>query len=226
MEVAHRGAFFLPWHRKFVEEMEAALMAIDQSIIALPYWPSEMSSGRGSLWTTNSFGPDGDPTNGDTVQTGPFAHWRALIFNVSTGRLEPRQTEGLVRQLGRSVSKLPTPKDVESLYKIGQYDTDPWNTEAISFRNQCEGWYGPGLHNLVHNWVGGDMTAGTSPNDPIFFLHHANVDRIWWKWQQRWGIDNYQGPPGRGQTDLMPHLQNNATPADVFDIHARGYTYK
>ena len=20
--------------------------------------------------------------------------------------------------------------------------------------------------------------------DPIFFLHHAQIDRIWWKWQQ------------------------------------------
>ena len=23
-----------------------------------------------------------------------------------------------------------------------------------------------------------------SPNDPIFWLHHANVDRLWWNWQQ------------------------------------------
>lgn len=24
-----------------------------------------------------------------------------------------------------------------------------------------------------------------SPNDPLFFLHHANIDRIWWEWQQK-----------------------------------------
>ena len=35
------------------------------------------------------------------------------------------------------------------------------------------------MHNLVHRWVGGSMGPGTSPNDPVFFLHHCNVDRIW-----------------------------------------------
>jgi tyrosinase len=226
MEVAHRGPFFLPWHRKFLEEIEAALMAIDPSISALPYWPWEQSSGRRSLWTANSFGPDGDPTNGDLVQTGPFATWRVLIFNVDTGRLEPRQAEGLVRRLGRSASRLPTQEHVDSLYKLRKYDLAPWNTDVNSFRNRCEGWYGPGLHNLVHGWVGGDMTAGTSPNDPVFFLHHANVDRIWWKWQQRRGIAKYRGPSGRGPTDQMPHLLDTTTPADVLDIRARGYTYE
>lgn len=27
----------------------------------------------------------------------------------------------------------------------------------------------------------GDLYA--SPSDPIFFLHHANLDRVWWSWQ-------------------------------------------
>jgi len=27
------------------------------------------------------------------------------------------------------------------------------------------------------------MTPAWSPNDPIFFLHHGNIDRLWWRFQ-------------------------------------------
>lgn len=31
----------------------------------------------------------------------------------------------------------------------------------------------------------GDMSkADTAPNDPIFWLHHSNIDRIWCEWQE------------------------------------------
>lgn len=43
-------------------------------------------------------------------------------------------------------------------------------------------------HNSVHNSVGtpyGFMGDFMSPVDPVFWLHHANVDRLWWLWQQR-----------------------------------------
>lgn len=51
------------------------------------------------------------------------------------------------------------------------------------------------LHNSVHNLVGGDlagdcpkglpkedchgMAVGFTPNDPLFWLHHAQMDRLW-----------------------------------------------
>jgi tyrosinase len=41
-----------------------------------------------------------------------------------------------------------------------------------------------GPHGSVHGRVGGDMCCvPTASYDPIFFLHHANVDRIWARWQ-------------------------------------------
>jgi tyrosinase len=56
-------------------------------------------------------------------------------------------------------------------------------------------------HNTVHNYIGGagplnygpfgNMTNNLSPIDPIFFLHHSNMDRLWDVWtrkQQRLGL--------------------------------------
>lgn len=62
------------------------------------------------------------------------------------------------------------------------------------------------MHNVVHIYVGGiwktgnkvsegTMAYNTSPNDPVFFLHHANVDRIWAAWELQGG-SHYK--PGRG----------------------------
>ncbi len=39
-------------------------------------------------------------------------------------------------------------------------------------------------HNNVHVSVGGDMLTFMSPLDPIFWLHHANVDRVWTEWNR------------------------------------------
>ena len=40
-------------------------------------------------------------------------------------------------------------------------------------------------HNNVHSAVGGFMDDFLSPVDPIFFLHHANIDRLWDVWTRR-----------------------------------------
>jgi tyrosinase len=37
-------------------------------------------------------------------------------------------------------------------------------------------------HNPVHNIIGNVMATMQSPVDPIFWLHHANVDRLWVAW--------------------------------------------
>lgn len=40
-----------------------------------------------------------------------------------------------------------------------------------------------GAHGAVHNWVGGDMARfSTAAKDPIFWLHHSNLDRLWDVW--------------------------------------------
>lgn len=40
------------------------------------------------------------------------------------------------------------------------------------------------LHGRVHNWVGGTMAnPATSAEDPLFFLHHCFIDKLWADWQ-------------------------------------------
>jgi hypothetical protein len=41
-----------------------------------------------------------------------------------------------------------------------------------------------GVNNSGHVWVGGSMGGIlTAPADPIFWMHHAEIDRIWSEWQ-------------------------------------------
>jgi len=68
-------------------------------------------------------------------------------------------------------------------------------------------------HNKVHNYIGGvgpvdpgpygNMTNFLSPVDPVFFLHHSNMDRLWDVWtrkQQRLGLPYL--PTGQDLTTL------------------------
>ena len=43
-----------------------------------------------------------------------------------------------------------------------------------------------GPHGAGHVWIGGDMARMTSPRDAAFWFHHAQVDRIWALWQQKY----------------------------------------
>ena len=122
------------------------------------------------------------------------------------------------------------------------YDANPWEvviyppTGYQSFRDQLEGWlYGPApqLHNRVHVWVGGSMLPMTSPDDPVFFLHHANVDRIWSQWQLLHSSSTYlptSGVPGVGLTDPMwpwtgSTKPQTVTPNNVLSTIQLGYIY-
>lgn len=146
-----------------------------------------------------------------------------------------------------------------SNYDVAPFDQASDTTK--SFRNFLEGWRGwvyepdstgkivlvrkPGhasaMHNAVHLWVAGfvDSSAGalgtmsfnTSPNDPIFFLHHANVDRIWAMWERRNGsrytpVSGAQ--MGHNLNDIMEPYGSiglGTTPAKMLSTFANKYLY-
>jgi hypothetical protein len=151
------------------------------------------------------------------------------VLNVRTGE-EP--TPWLGRRLGAGNLSLPTPADVEAALSATPYDVDPYDSSSTSgFRNMAEGFIPFGMHNLVHVYVSGSMVPMTSPNDPVFFLHHCFVDKLWADWQLRHQDDvGYQpylpthgARPGHNLSDYMPPW--NTKPEDVLYHHKLGYRY-
>lgn len=80
-----------------------------------------------------------------------------------------------------------------------------------------------GIHGSVHIWVGGTMSdASISPADPVFWLHHANLDRLWWVWYNS-SAGNHQNPGLTGTDAIMDPW--SYTEADTRNIASLGYTY-
>jgi tyrosinase len=78
-----------------------------------------------------------------------------------------------------------------------------------------------GVHNSGHVWVGGSMSGIlTAPTDPVFWMHHAEIDRIWAEWQTTHAGQN---PPLAGAAAIMDPWTE--TEVDTRDIAALGYTY-
>ena len=97
-----------------------------------------------------------------------------------------------------------------------------------AFQSALEG----GAHNAVHRAVGGmtapfgDMATTHSPADPIFWLHHANVDRVWARWQT--AHNNAAGKPTNGTEILQPNpspIFQGKRVSQVLKITTLGYRY-
>jgi tyrosinase len=232
---AHRGPAFLPWHREFLRRFELDLQSVDSNV-TLPYWDwSVDNSPSSSIWNPDFMGGNGRTSDGK-VMDGPFAY-DAGDFRLKVIPAPPENTANyLRREFGTDAGSLPTPASVGAVRNETPYDVAPWDeTSPSGFRNQLEGWTGPGLHNRVHRWVGGSMLPITSPNDPVFFLHHCFVDKLWAEWQAKFPDEGYLpssgAHAGHNLNDLMPPWSNpwqpwnKVRPADVLDHHALGYRY-
>ena len=84
------------------------------------------------------------------------------------------------------------------------------------------------IHDFIHGWVGGTMgVIATAPADPIFWMHHANIDRLWWQWQKSpQGAGKNPPLTGAPGTSTSPVMDPWAyTETDTRDIASLGYTY-
>lgn len=225
---AHGGPAFLAWHREYLKRFEEELQRVDPSV-TIPYWNWVQDQSKdGPPWTDDFLGGDGRRKDRQ-VTTGPFAYSTGeWPINVTDEEEDP---DFLTRGMGLFIPTLPTAKRVGRILRIVPYDDKPWNFRSNprhSFRAALEN----GPHNKVHMWVGGNMTAATSPNDPAFWLHHCNVDRLWAKWQRRHPKRTYLPKKGaaRGHNrndPMWPWRSENSppTPATVLNHRELGYRY-
>jgi tyrosinase len=219
---SHEGAAFLPWHRKFLRNFELELQAINPAV-TIPYWRFALDNQPdASIWADNFMGGDGDPDDAGIVKHGPFRQGNWVV--VANG-------PELTRNFGLSTDHLPTPQDVEAAFLIEQYDSAPFNANsdpARSLRNYLEGWNSPSgdseMHNRVHEWIGGSMLVA-STDDPLFWLVHAEIDRLWAIWQNWHGYDYPVAGAPFGHNLLDPMYPWRTTPQDVLDHHKLGYAY-
>ncbi|MCM2389195.1 tyrosinase family protein [Streptomyces albipurpureus] len=236
---AHMTPSFFPWHRAFLLDFERALQKVDPGV-SIPYWDWTVdNSPASSLWADDFLGGTGRV--GDRqVMSGPFAH------SGGNWPINSRVTDGryLTRNLGRPSDpvSLPTKEDVAAALDAPVYDAEPWDsTVRTGFRNLIEGWTEGGMddpvrwrnHNRVHRWVGGLMLGATSPNDPVFWLHHSYMDLLWLRWQSAHPDADYlprtklpASDPQSGRVfaldEPLPPWQ--ITPAELLD-HTRWYRY-
>jgi tyrosinase len=84
-----------------------------------------------------------------------------------------------------------TGTSVYNALSLSPFASGVWNFQrgtVNAFETQLES----APHNPVHNLIGGEMANMTSPRDPIFYLHHANIDRLW----HAWALPDGKGTPG------------------------------
>ena len=204
-QVAHSDesglqAAFLPWHRVFLRRMEGELQRIDPKV-TMPYWnwalDSEDPAGSPVL-SPDFFGGSGDPETSFCVTEGSFSD---LSNETCVKRLIPRDSGGFL-----TLSNLK-----EVLVE---------NPDYGRFVNTMEN--GLGLHGHLHMFLGGDMARVNSPKDPLFYAHHAFIDKLWWEWQM---MHNELGSPAYKGNATAPLYPFEESASDVFSVEDMGYTY-
>lgn len=162
----HGNWYFLPWHRGFLVSLENIVRDLaDKPDFALPYWD----------WTSQRQLPPafaaGNP------RSNPLNHPRPEF---EVGETLPDDMVG--PQVISRILQSPDFEAFGSARPRGQNSAAPAWQRRVGARTELE--FNP--HDGVHGSLGGDMSqVAPASRDPIFYLHHANVDRIWAMWNAR-----------------------------------------
>lgn len=179
-ECQHNSWFFLPWHRIYLHYFESIVRQTISDLggpsdWALPYWdysdPRRPDVRKLPPAFRETRMPSGDPNP-------LFVNERAAEINQG-GELDPRFVS-IDDAMAETSFRGP---GVDGMSGFGGPVTG-WNHSA----GETVGILELVPHGVVHVGVGGIEPLGwmsafdTAARDPIFWLHHANIDRLWEAW--------------------------------------------
>ncbi|KAJ1916379.1 hypothetical protein H4219_003825 [Mycoemilia scoparia] len=200
----HGNSMFFPFHRRFLLDFETVARSFNPSFVA-PYWDSarDYAAPQNSQVLTSNYiggngGSNGCISNGFQSQltmTYPNSHCLSRRYNGNGGTIQTWYSPEYILSLVQS------------------------DTTMARFRPDIE----YSIHGAVHLGLGGDFAQTFSPNDAAFWLHHANIDRLWWLWQninnRMWLVDG-PGPNG-GSMQLSTTITSYSDP--VSSVIQLGY---
>jgi tyrosinase len=194
----HGDPFFLIWHRPYVLMFEEALQAVSPGI-ALPFWD----------WTSDRAQTEGLPPI--------FAE--ETYAEPNTGNQLPNPLYKAAISYSNPNNWTETSRDPASPSSLADLATlvQSANRED-NYNDFCPAVEQP--HNGLHGWVGGSM--GLVPYaafDPIFWVHHCFIEKLFCDWQDRAQASLPTAIAGLAQAPF------NKTTDDLWNYKALGYRY-
>ncbi|KAJ1915459.1 hypothetical protein H4219_004310 [Mycoemilia scoparia] len=178
----HGNDLFLIWHRAYIQHFESALQSIEPGL-SLPYWD----------WSIDAASPENSEILGPAWFGGNGAGWNGCIM------------DGLEANWGKLY---PQRSCIQRAYRYGRSTGAFWPTGALNSIIQTSRSYSQlrtsienGSHGVVHLGLGGDFSTMWAPIDPIFFMHHSMIDRLFLQWQM--------GDPGSRRFEVNGMDANN-----------------
>ncbi|KAF3931414.1 Tyrosinase [Dactylella cylindrospora] len=197
----HWVGHFILWHRYYIATYEKTLRQLCGYNGAQPYWNWTIDNTSGldmAKWplfdNKTGFGGNGPYADGDNpfgvpersgggcVPKGPFA-WPKWSVNLGPGASLAYNPRCLTRDFSRPMMAWGTTDLVNWVMNVSSYSEFAYRLENVPVFTI------PNVHGAGHFGVGGALGAlgdvYASPGDPIFYLHHATLDKMLWRWQQR-----------------------------------------
>ncbi|MEX2745596.1 tyrosinase family protein [Rhizobium mongolense] len=245
----HKGensANFLPWHRGYTHHFEEILrMHTEEDDFAIPYWDYSIESQRTFPKAFGIRHLDGNKDNDAPDNINPLYHDERDSFLCDYEY--PLSDQLPLTEL--SVRAVDTSRVMACPVFFGTTESNAVGGGIIDTDGTTRGLLEQSPHDQIHRAVGGSVSGidgdgnptsvvggmaypPTAGFDPIFPIHHSNIDRLWVVWAsmpgKQWG-----NMPSDAWFDEKPWYffdtsgkEVNRSRRDYFDHRALGVRFK